>query len=153
MVYVLIEVRRQFDTPRAATTWTMLSDLYAANQGLFDLIGDRRKSYAAELMLMAWRARQNNLSEQRSEKPSFLSELERRLIDYHETANPGGRSKRKLDEIENPDPTQAKKPVPSAGTQDQSLPASDTAFDQIDFDSVADMDFDAIDWSFWEMAA
>lgn len=159
VVYVLIEARRQFDTPRADRIWGLLSDIYAANPSLRELQEDRRRSHAVELLLVAWRARENFLFERQQrqqdmyrpvQKPAFLDDLENRLLTFIEAGRPEGPSKRKLGEAETSNSTPAKKPVPAAGIQASDLPVDNTVLSQLDLDAIAELDFDAIDWSFWD---
>ncbi len=162
MVYVLIEARRQFDTSKAERIWLVLSDVYAANPSLSELLEDRRKPYAVELMIVAWRARETFLFERQqrqldtyrpSQKPAFLVDLENRLLKYFEAGNPGGPSKRKLGEAETLDPMPAKKPVLAAGMQGRDLAVDNVAFNQFDLDTIGEIDLDDIDWSFWDEVA
>ena len=159
MVYVLIEARRQFDTPRAEELWELLSNVYAADSGLLELQEDRRKSYVVELMTVAWKAREKFLVERQQhqqnifgppQKPAFLIDLENRLLKYNEAGKLEEPNKRKLDEAEMLDSTPAKKPVPPADTQGRDLPMDNMTFSQFDPDTFAEIDFDTIDWSFWE---
>ncbi|MCJ1379801.1 hypothetical protein MMC17_002904 [Xylographa soralifera] len=159
LIYVLVEARRQFDTPEAERIWALLSDVYTANSSLSELQEDRRKSYVVELMIVAWRARENFLVERQQhqlgtyrppQKPAFLVDLENRLLKYIEAGKPEGPTKRKLGEVETRDPTPIKKLAPPAGTQGRDLPMDNTTFSQFDLDTFAEVNFDAIDWSFWE---
>ena len=160
MVYVLIEAHRQCNTPKAEKLWKLLSDVYTADSSLSELLDDRRKSYAVELMILAWNARENFLVERQQhqpetyrppQKPAFLVDLENRLPKQFGAGRPEGPSKRKLDEAENLGPTTAKKAVPSADTRGRDLQTDSLIFSQFDQDIFVENNFDAIDWSFWEL--
>ena len=157
VVYVLIEARRQSDTPRADRIWLLLSDIYTANPSLSEMLEDRRKAYAVELMIVAWRARENFLFERQQrqqdisrlpQKPAFLDDLENRLLKYMGPGRSEGASKRRLGEADTLGSTPAKKAVPAGGSQAHNLPVDDMALSQLDLDAFAELDFDAIDWSF-----
>lgn len=156
VVYVLIEARRQFDRPKVKTIWALLSEVYGANPTLSDLAEDRRKSYAAELMIAAWRARDNMLlGPQRDthgapQKPGFLLDLESKLSQIIGAGNTERPSKRKLDEAAAVGSTVTKKAVPPTGLHMPDLSLESVVHDQLDLDAIGDIDFDVIDWSFWE---
>ena len=156
VVYILVEARRQCETARAERIWEVLSNVYAAHHGLSELHDDRRKSYAVELMIVAWRARERYLTERQQgisrlpQKPAFLVGLESRLSECSQVGNSDGPSKRKLGEADTFSPTPAKRLVPAAGMPDGEWPAESGALTQADLDAIADFDFDAIDWAFWE---
>ncbi|MCJ1284842.1 hypothetical protein MMC26_004179 [Xylographa opegraphella] len=159
LVYVLIEAHRRFDTPRAEKLWELLSDVYAADPSLLELQEDRRKSYVVELMTVAWKARENFLAERQQhpqntyrppQKPAFLVDLENRLLNYIEAGKSEGSSKRKLDEAETLGSTPAKKPMPPLDTQARDVLMDNMSSSEFDPDTFAEIDYDAIDWSFWE---
>ncbi|KAL8710246.1 MAG: hypothetical protein Q9220_005177 [cf. Caloplaca sp. 1 TL-2023] len=156
LVYVLIEAHRQCQKPRAEKIWALLSNLYAANQSLSNLSGDRRKSYVVELMTKAWRARENYLLERQQnppyppQKPTFLVNLENTVLQYPEAVEPEGASKRKLDQEEARGLPPVKKLVPAAGVRSRDIHVDDVAVGLLDLDPFAGFNFDAIDWSFWE---
>ena len=141
---MLLEARRQFNTRKTDRIWGLLSDLYAANYSLSELVEDRRKSYAIELMILAWRAREI------AQKPAFLVKLENRLLKYTGGINFEGPSKRHRDEVETYESTPSKRLVPVIGMQGRKLPEENVALGQHDLDAIAEIDFDAIDWSFWD---
>ena len=155
VVYVLIEARRQFDKPKAEAIWALLSEVYGANPTLSDLAEDRRKSYASELMTAAWKARENVLrgpqrdTHNAPQKPAFLMNLESKLNQVTETGNIERPSKRKLEETA-PNSAVTKKIVPATGLHMPNLPLENVIHDQLDLDAIGDIDFDVIDWSFWE---
>ncbi|MCJ1435673.1 hypothetical protein MMC27_005048 [Xylographa pallens] len=159
LIYVLVEAHRQSDTPSAERLWELLSDVYAANSSLSELQEDRRKSYAVELMIIAWKAREKFLLERQQhqpgtyrppQKPALIVDLENRLLEYMEAGKPEGPIKRKIGEAETLNPMPAKRPVPPAGTQGREMPTDGIAFSQFDLDIFAEINFDSIDWSFWE---
>ncbi|KAI4223716.1 MAG: hypothetical protein L6R36_005212 [Xanthoria steineri] len=134
LVYVLIEASRQFDTPKTGRIWALLSDIYAANPGLSDLSDDRRKSYAVELMTAAWRARESFL----------LGTSTRFAIAAAETHLPQPSREQSITSMPN------KKLELAEDISCQGLPEETNALSQLDLATIADIDFDAIDWSFWE---
>ena len=156
MVYVLVKARRQFDKPRVETIWSLLSEVYGANPTLSELAEDRRKSYAAELMTVAWRARDSILyGPQRDtpgapQKPAFLVNLESKLNQIIEAGNIEGPSKRKLADTATLNSAATKKAVPATGLHMPELPIENVIHDQLSLDAIGDIDFDVIDWSFWE---
>ena len=103
MVYVLVEARRNFDKSIAERIWALLSRLYTTNPTLLEIMEDRRKSYAVELMLVAWKTCETYCALQ---KPAFLVDLETKLTG---TTDGAASSKRKLDEAGAHDSTPAKK--------------------------------------------
>ena len=132
---VLVEASRIDDLPKAQEVWDLLTDIYANNRELHDVIEDRRRYHAAELVIAAWKAWQNKPNPQQLiEDPSFIQGLEKELAKH----------RRKSDKVAGKgvvDP-----PVTSA-------PAAITPHDaltQDDFTAVFDLDFQDIDWSFWD---
>lgn len=113
--------------------WKVLSNVYAAHHGLSELHDDRRKSYAVELMIVAWRARERFLTERQQvmsrlpQKPAFLAGLESRISELSQVGNSDGPSKRKLGEADISSLTPAKRLVPAAGMQDGDWPAESEA--------------------------
>ncbi|KAL8723574.1 MAG: hypothetical protein Q9181_007256 [Wetmoreana brouardii] len=155
LIYVLVEVRRQGKTSRAERLWTLNGDLYAAGFGLSDLEKDRRKLYAAELARESLPAQQQ-FSSCTPSKPAFLIDLEKELEAYTrhlETMKSEGTIKRKLDEADSLESVvPAKKPVLAPGMQGQEVFVESMPFNEIDLNGIADFDFDAIEWSFWDQA-
>ena len=156
MVFVLIEARRQFDKPKVEIIWALLSEVYGANPTLSELAEDRRKSYAAELITAAWRARDNILhGPQRDtagapQKPAFLVSLESKLNQITKAGNIERPTKRNLADTATLNSAATKKFVPATGLQMPELPIENVIHDQLDLDAIGDIDFDVIDWSFWE---
>jgi len=157
LAYVLLEARRLPYDPITAKIWELLADLYTSNPGLSQNLVDRRKSYAIELTSAAWKARAGFLHQQQLErgttrsirKPAFLVGLEKTLDEFNETTKDGSSSKRKLEELGEVYVSTTKKHV---AMPDDGLPSEGIDFNQLDPDLVNDFNFDAIDWSFWEMA-
>lgn len=150
MVYVVIEARWKSNTRKAEQIWELLSEVYAANRGLSELSKDRRKAYAVELMVAAWKPRDKFLFEQSQrddgyhppKEPAFLVALEVEVAKLKE-ADTTDQSKRKHDDAEIVDLPPVKKSAISIDTQPQVVPMGDPAIGQFDFD------FDDVDWSFW----
>ena len=158
MVYVLFEANRLSDVPKADKIWALLSDVYTVNSSLLELDEDRRKSYAAELTLAAWKAREDFLTRRQRrqpdtfrplQRPTFIAELENKLSDFIRLGNPLGPNKRKPDQAELLDTAPTKRSVPTTGTQGFES-SGDNLLSQLDLDTIAYIDFDNIDWSFWE---
>ena len=156
MVYVLVEARRQCEKPKVETIWVLLSEVYGANTTLSELAEDRRKSYAAELMTAAWRTRDNILhgphrnTPGTPQKPAFLVSLESKLNQITEAGTIERPSKRKLADTATLNSAATKKAVPPTGLHMPELPMENVIHDQLDLDAIGDIDFDVIDWSFWE---
>ncbi|MCJ1313113.1 hypothetical protein MMC25_006790 [Agyrium rufum] len=161
MVYVLTEARRKYDTPKAERIWAVLADVYASNPSLSDLSDDRRKAYAVELMTVAWRAREGFLLDRpkrqpntyhASSKPAFLVDLEVKLSSLVGAVNTDTTSKRMLCDVETMDATPIKKSRPEDPFPNLEPNYENIALSQLDLDTIAEIDFDAIDWKFWETA-
>lgn len=107
-------------------------------------------------MTVAWKARESFLLKRQQGmsrlplKPAFLVGLETRLSELSKDEKSDGPSKRKPIEVETFSPIPAKKSVPAAGIQSGAWPAENGALTQAELDAIADFDFDAIDWAFWE---
>ena len=105
---------------------------------LSDLAKDRRKSYAAELMTAAWRARDNiPLGPQREthgmpQKPASLVNLETKLNQIIGDGNIERPSNRKLDEAAALPSPVTKNAVPSTGLQMPDLTLENAIHDQLD---------------------
>jgi hypothetical protein len=158
VIYVLIEVRRQPETSLAQRTWGLLSDVYGTNLSLSNLSDDRRKTYAIELLSLAWKAREKHLLEQQHlqlnayrapPKPAFLAELENKLEKHVGATSAEQTGKRGINELETSNPSLLKKPIPVGGLPGQDLLVNDIMLNQFDLDSIAEINFDSVDWSFW----
>lgn len=132
---VLVETSQETDTDKCERIWALLSDLYGANRSLLDLAEDRRKLHAGELIVAAWRTCQSKGAVGRSlSKPSFVSELEECLqscsIELNQTSNTG--------EVNGPD---------LVGRD--GLDTSHSFLADVDESGLFSLDFEDIDWSFW----
>lgn len=107
-------------------------------------------------MTAAWRARESFLLERQlgsqlpPQKPIFLSHLESSLSQSVEAGKPGALNKRKLGEPRTIESMPNKKLELAEDISCQGLPEETNALSQLDLATIADIDFDAIDWSFWE---
>lgn len=132
---VLVEASRIEDLPRAQEVWDLLTDVYANNKELHEVIEDRRRFHAAELVIAAWKAWQNRPNSPKLiENPSFVEGLEKELA----------RHRKKSDKA-------AGKTVadtPPVATTTPMTPHD--ALTQEDFTAIFDIDFQDIDWSFWD---
>ncbi|KAL9109897.1 MAG: hypothetical protein Q9227_005420 [Pyrenula ochraceoflavens] len=123
---VLVEASRQHETAKTNRIWGLLSDLYSTNSTLWELSEDRRKAQAAELVITAWKARQNKLDHQ-LQKPDFVANLETRLAE-HRLLLQGGAVKQETNE---------------------SVATSHSVLLGEEMDALFNIDFQDIDWSFW----
>lgn len=132
---VLVEASHESDMDKCQRIWTLLSDLYAANTSLLELAEDRRKLHAAELIVAAWKTCQSKGTVgQSSLRPNFVINLENRLAEC--LAKSTQRSSTKNGHEENPEG--------AVGLETpQSLPVEQDA------SVLFDLDFQDIDWSFW----
>lgn len=132
---VLVEASRIDDLPKAQEVWDLLSEVYNTNRELHDVIEDRRRYHAAELVIAAWKAWQNKPSPLKLiENPTFVDGLEKELAKHRKKSEKA-----------------AGKTV--AGASSSPAPPSITPHDaltQEDFTAVFDLDFQDIDWSFWD---
>jgi len=157
LAYMLLEARRLAHDPIATRIWTLLAELYTSNPGLSRNLVDRRKSYAIELVSAAWKARAGLLHQQQQDrgashaikKPAFLVDLEKTLAVFNESIKTDSSGKRKLDNTEDSHAGMSKKHAVMPG---EGLPSDGMDLNQLDLDLMNDFNFDAIDWSFWEMA-
>lgn len=134
-MFVLVEALRENDIAKAQETWDLLASVYASNPSLFELPEDRRRHHAAELVVAAWKAWQHKLgpSAHYISPPSFVSQLELGLT--------AARSGTDQDDV-------------SASEQEQSVntkvgPMTPESIVAEDVNAIFDMDFQDIDWSFW----
>ena len=132
---VLVECSQQDDESKARRIWDLISDLYLHNFTLSRLSEDRRRSQAAGLVVSAWKARQKKLGS--LQKPQFVVTLESQLAQ----CNPA-------------DPSQtftAQSTQQASSGQNQNYePITPQSFSAgQDVDAIFDLDFQDIDWSFW----
>lgn len=128
---VLVEASDESDIYKAKELWDLLACVYEANANLLELLEDRRKFHAAELIVAAWNALRSRCASQRLEQPKFLVQLEQRLATC----------RIRVDQ----DAPQASQ----RGSDDQihapRVPERMEGPFEIDFD----MDLEDIDWAFW----
>lgn len=132
---VLVEASQQADTGKTERIWSLLSELYSTNPGLSQLSSDRRRSYAAELIVRTWKARQNKLeSNQRQPTPDFVTQLDAQLLEFRAEAP----QKFSTEELQ------------LDGVRQSGEDAALESFSaDHDFNAIFNLDFQDIDWSFW----
>lgn len=132
---VVVEASHQNDPSKTQCIWDLLSNLYSTNSTLSRLSEDRRRPHAAELVVAAWKARQNtSTSHQHLPQPECLAHLEAKLSEYRtELAQSKNAHAARQEDIE-------QKPEPISSEQ---------LFAEQDVDAIFDLDFQDIDWSFW----
>ena len=131
---VLVEASQENDVDKCERIWALLSDLYAANTSLFELTQNRRRLHAAELIVAAWRTCQSKGTVGHSSaKPEFVSRLKSRLAECTTESTVASNAKN-----EHEGPEGRMEP-----NNPQGLPP-----DQ-DVDTLFDLDFQDIDWAFW----
>ena len=141
VIHVLSEATQQTSNPsKAAKIWNLPIDVYASNPGLSDLTEDPRKLHAAELMVAAWKIQERCLlgSRRDSGKPAPLAQLEIRLAEAKEQAEQPEQARPQQSVMAN-----AELPMPQ---ETGAVTVDDT---DMDMNSVAELTFDDIDWSFW----
>jgi hypothetical protein len=127
---ILVEVRdasNASEVEKAQELWNLLGDVYAAHPDLVDFTHDRRKIHAAELVVAAWNTKQGDFGALRLERPRFVEDLLQRLNAHraHEDA--------RQHEAE---------AQPTVGS-------AQAVTEPIEKDLSFDMDFEDIDWGFW----
>lgn len=132
---VLVEASRENDMGKAQETWDLLADVYATSPILFVLSEDRRRHHAAELVVAAWKAWQHRLgpSAQYMSPPPFVSQLKFELAAF--------RSGNGKETAAGPDQLQS--------TTSDMAPITPESVMTENVDFAFDMDFQDIDWSFW----
>lgn len=134
-MFVLVEAWRENDVIRAQQTWDLLANVYATNPSLFELSGDRRRHHAAELVVAAWKAWQHRLEPSNlcTSPPEFVSRLTTGL-------------------------TACKLDVDQVGTSVHEhqydanaslIPITPESIMTEDVHAFFEIDFQDIDWSFW----
>ena len=114
--------------------WDLLSRLYATDIALSQLSEDRRRSYAAGLIVRAWKARQGSADpSQGLQKPDFVVNLEAQVSRPHRGLVQDIGTKAGQDNSE-----QSGEPVTS-----EAFPT------EPNIDAIFDFDLQDIDWSFW----
>ncbi|KAJ9652813.1 hypothetical protein H2198_007943 [Neophaeococcomyces mojaviensis] len=132
---VLVEAAQQDDASKTQRIWDLLSDLYSTNSTLSQLADDRRKFHAAELVVAAWKARQNNPNlDQHLSKPEFVTHLETQFPECRTGLAQNSSAKVVQDG--------------SAGQRVEPV-TPDSFLAEQDVDAVFDLDFQDIEWAFW----
>ena len=132
---VLVESSQQSDMSKTQLIWGILSDLYASDPTLSQLSEDRRKSHAAKLVVAAWKVSQSKLDlSQYLIKPEFVTQLEAQLASCHI-----GLAQKPSTEVVQQD---------SGGQSAEPLSTESLLAGQ-DVNAVFDLNFEGIDWSFW----
>lgn len=130
----------------------MLADLYSANLSLSEFAEDQRRVHAAELIVSAWKARSTHLATlgPAPAKPNFVISLEVRLAETHAKARA-----QKSELLPRSSGAQLP-PTPATTSQSTGIPTpnpngleSDALLDDRYFDDLSAIDFDQIDWAFW----
>jgi len=156
LAFVLVEARRLFDQLVTTRIWMLLENVYRSNPGLYEHLGDRRKSHAIELASAAWAAREIHLTQHTQHdpaytvrKPAFLVELEAQLAQSSGVAGSTTANKRRLDGGEYTGPDLAKRLHLDDTTSAGDVPSHGLDFSQYDLGIAGDFDFDSFDWTFW----
>lgn len=135
VMVVLVEASRETDPANCQGIWALLSDLYDTNNSLLELAGDRRRLHAAELIVAAWKACRSKGTMGRSlPKPSFVSKLEERL------------KKIAMEPAEAP---VAGEVVEGKREGEMRLDMPSGVLGEEDFNFSLDLNFEDIDWAFW----
>jgi hypothetical protein len=122
---VLIEARDSVDMIQAQELWKLLLDVYGAHVELLDFAEDRRRIQAAEIVLATWNTYKGKFAGQIPSEPEILSKLSLDLAAHRATLEP----------VVNDSDLLA--PITTLGS---------TATEE---DFSFDLDFQDIDWSFW----
>lgn len=134
-MFVLVEASRENDISRAQEMWDLLASVYACNASLYDLEEDRRKLHAAELVIAAWKTWQHKFGvNQTLTPPHFVADLEDILASHRTRANKEMKT--------NPALQQADQQGIMSLTPESFLAEED-------LNGTFDLDFQDIDWSFW----
>ena len=166
VIFVLIEARKLYDTPKAEAIWELIDRVYSANNDLANFQSDGRKTYAAELIVAAWKAREDFLlsCHQKSpelyfppQKPAFVADLESRLSKSSIDGQlPQGPKKRKANTAFGVSDSHrvVKDTTMSNGQSNQvshdTDPVEKESAGDLDMSTFGDFDFGDIDWSFWD---
>ena len=135
VMVVLVEASHETDMEKCQRIWTLLSDLYAANTSLLELAEDRRRLHAAELIAAAWKTCQSNGTiGQSSPKPDFVTSLESRLAECLAKSAQGPNAEDGND-------------YDTGGGIGLKTPQSFQV--EPEADALFGLDFQDIDWSFW----
>ncbi|KAF7534159.1 hypothetical protein G7054_g6502 [Neopestalotiopsis clavispora] len=130
---VLIEASSETDATKCQRVWTVLSDLYTINTSLLEFLEDRRRLHAAELTVAAWKSCKSKGTVNRdAPKPEFVRDLEDRLTNFmaRSTDAAGSQNRGRTEE-------------PAVTDNAQSI------FLDNESDGLFDLNFEDIDWAFW----
>jgi hypothetical protein len=135
VMFVPVEASREIDITKAQETWDLLASVYACNMSLLDLEEDRRKLHAAELVVAAWKTWQNKFAVERQlAPPQFVVDLQRELASHRARVNQEILSEAAL----------------QRSTQKSVVPITPESYmTEEDMNNTFDLDFQDIDWSFW----
>lgn len=164
VIYVIAEIMHGLHLSRANEIWTLLSELYASNSRLCEFTDDRRKAYAAELLILAWKTTEARLNSDQTRpgpsmmisKPLFLHRLEQ-LLSSRDMNVPGISVLKEEDAtIMSGDTSQrwlnhdAEGSKPAGGMVQAPDPFDGQGLGIFDMSAALDFDPNDIDWSFWE---
>ncbi|KAK5065412.1 hypothetical protein LTR84_001250 [Exophiala bonariae] len=128
LVCILIEASRQDDPSKVQQLWELLARVYDANTSLYQLSEDRRRLHAAELVLSASKTRQMKPSPNNCpQTPEFVIKLE---------AQVAGLAGKAAAESTTPSPNIVRDLSTEFPTFENAVPF--------------DLDFQDVDWGFWE---
>ncbi|KAK9781353.1 hypothetical protein SCARD494_14126 [Seiridium cardinale] len=132
---VLVEASNETDTDKCQHIWDVLSDLYASNKSFLELTEDRRRLHAAELIVAAWKTCQSRGTLGRTlPRPDFVSNLEKQLVESVAAST----------QTSAPKDTDANLPGEPAV-----LDTYPSFLDDQDGNGLLELNFQDIDWSFW----
>ena len=167
MICLLIEARQPEAPHRPDEIWDLISRIYVSHPHLADIHGDRRKTYAAELIVAAWKEREVHLLKRHQgspvqhlppQKPKFVAELESQLSKSGIHADPpresaeqrperGGQSFGFHEEAK----AQTTEDQMSTGQAQTGLAnAEEIIPSDFDFSAIPELNFEDIDWMFWD---
>ena len=163
VIYVLIEASQECNTNRAEEAWELISKVYLANPELKDLHDDRRKVYAAELMVTAWKQREAFLLDRHQQKPelypnpskpSFVANLESRLVESANSGEARAIANEGIGNIGEANGVQTaaggQRPAEMTSALDHSQWSGLPASSYTDMGVMGDINLEEFDWSFWE---
>lgn len=134
VMFVLVEAARENDVSKAQEMWDLLASVYTCNVSLHDLEEDRRRLHAAELVVAAWKAWQNKFGIGQYTPPQFVVDLESGLASHRTRVG---------QEITSGS-------VVQRGPRTSFAPITPESFlTAEDMSGTFDLDFQDIDWSFW----
>ena len=133
---VLVEASQQTDVDKCQRIWGVLTELYVVNSSLSDVGEDRRRLHAAELIVAAWKTCQSRGTvDPPPAKLELVANLERKLAEYTaESTVPTNIGATEESEV--------------GDFTGMETPRSLAPLEQ-DANALFDLDFEDIDWSFW----